>query len=63
MLNPVQNHLVRELVKEKIHNLNQVIRQENAKPLLDQNLKQIDDLQIQLNEYQAIHEEMIRVSC
>ena len=63
MLNPVQNNLIRELVREKIHNLDQLIIHENAKSLRDQNLKQIDDLQIQLNEYQAIHEEMVRVGC
>lgn len=63
MLNPDQQKLVRQLVSEKVHNLEHLIRHENAKSLKDQNLDQIVQLEVQHTEYKKIHDEMQRVGC
>ncbi|MHC5215424.1 hypothetical protein ACYSNR_02080 [Enterococcus sp. LJL128] len=63
MLTEKQTHLVREAIREKVHNLSILIEQENAKSLREQNIKQIDRLIIDHNNYEAIYDELLRVGC
>ncbi|WP_086348753.1 hypothetical protein [Candidatus Enterococcus clewellii] len=63
MLTAAQNHLVREAIREKAHNLGQIIQHESAKPLGDQNLKQLDSLTAEWHEYNKIYDELVRVGC
>lgn len=63
MLDDKQLKLVRDLVSEKVHNLEHLIRHENAKSLKDQNLDQIIQLEVLHTEYERIHAEMLRVGC
>lgn len=54
MLNPEQNKLVVQAIKDKKDNYAALIRNENAKPLKDQDLKKTDQLTEMYHQYNLI---------
>lgn len=54
LLNPEQNKLVVQAIKDKKDNYAELIRKENAKPLKDQDLKKTDQLTEMYHQYNLI---------
>lgn len=54
MLNPEQNKLVVQAIKDKKDNYATLIRNENAKPLKDQDIKKTDQLTEMYHQYNLI---------
>lgn len=61
LLNPKQNKLVVQAIKDKKDNYAMLIRNENAKPLKGQDLKKTDQLTEMYHQYNLILEEVQRV--
>jgi len=54
LLNPEQNKLVIQAIKDKKDNYAALIRNENAKPLKDQDIKKTDQLTEMYHQYNLI---------
>ena len=60
MLTKKQNYLVREAIREKAHNLGEVVKHESAQPLRNQNLQRLERLTAEWHEYNNIYDELVR---
>lgn len=61
LLNPEQTRLVIGVIKDKVDNYAELLRHENAKPLVDQDTKLIYQLTKMYHEYDEILSEVQRV--
>ncbi|MBO0438933.1 hypothetical protein [Candidatus Enterococcus ikei] len=61
MLNPEQTKLVVQAIKDKADNYAALIRNENAKPLKNQDLKKTDQLTEMYHQYNLILDVIQRV--
>ena len=61
MLNPEQRRLVVGAIKDKVDNYAELLRHENAKPLVDQDTQLLDQLTDDYHELDTILDEVQRV--